>query len=336
MNPYEILGVDKNASDDEIKKAYKKAAKTHHPDVGGSKDKFQEISNAYEILSDPAKKQEYDTFGEVGGNRGGPSGGFDPFRDFMSHFGFSRNTRHKKVGSNIHVKVKVSLIDVLKGCDKKITFNRNVSCSSCSGTGGDGSEKCSKCKGEGFLVSATRTPLGVVQQQIQCDVCDGGYVVANKCKTCKGLGVCEHSETIDVHLPAGITNGNAMQIKNYGNEVKNGITGILIVVVDEEKDDNFKRVDNDLKYDLSISIADAVLGTSKIIKAPLGDLKINIPEGCESDKIFFIKDKGIPILGNDGAIYATGNLYIKINIEIPKKLSKEEKKIFESLKKLQK
>ena len=341
MNPYEVLGVEKDASPDDIKKAYRKLSKEHHPDMGGDEEKFKDVASAYDILSNPEKKQKYDMFGE-----GGPSfQGGDPFDIFSSIFG-GGNPLHKQSrrGSDIGTIVKVTLMEVLLGVNKNITYPRDIKCEPCKGLGGEDAVKCNACNGTGQTMRQMQTAFGVVQTSMPCNACNStGSIVKTPCKSCKGSGVSPKVENITVTIPAGVHNGMQFPMRGAGNMIRNGATGDLYIKIEEIPDTNFKRetftgphgdmITNNLVHDLWISISEAVLGTEKVVKAPLGDLRFNIEAGCDSGKVFKFAGKGIPVISQDGHGYGSGHLLVKVNVIIPKTVNKETKKIFEDLKK---
>jgi molecular chaperone DnaJ len=347
MNPYEILGVDKNANADEIKKAYRKLSKEHHPDKGGNEDKFKDVAAAYDILSDPQKKQNYDMFGDAKANGnpfagGGFSGaGFGGFDDFIQSFftGGGRRQQQQpqtKKGNNIAVHVQMNIIDIMKGADKKITFTKNDKCNSCSGKGGENVANCGTCNGSGQHINITQTPYGYMQQVTVCPTCAGdGKVVKNPCKECKGSGTNKKTETISVRVPAGTYHGQQLTMNGAGHHVRDGIPGDLVVIIDEIPDANFKReitpdgmMTNNIKHEMTISISDAVLGTTKTIKSPLEDITFNIEPGCPSGKLYKFDGKGFPVTGR-----GTGDMYVTVNVNIPTKVTPEAKALFEELRK---
>ena len=345
MNPYEILGVEKDATADVIKKAYRKLSKEHHPDVGGDSEKFKEIASAYDILSNSDKKQKYDTFGDAEASFGSNPFGGNPF-DFINQFfgGASSMGRQVRKGDDILVTVKMNLMEILLGANKQITYIRDSNCETCNGVGGDKSEKCTVCNGSGEVLKTVKTSFGIMHQQMPCSSCNSnGYIINNKCKTCKGKGVTAKNESLTVTIPAGVHNGMQFPKNGAGNVIKNGTPGNLFIKIEEIPDNNFKReihknvngdyYTNNLIHDLYISISDAVLGDEKIIKAPLGDLKIKIEPGCESGKVYKITGKGIPNPSQDNRGYGAGDMYIKVNVKIPKILTDETREIFENLKK---
>ena len=339
-NPYEILGVDKNATQEEIKKKYRALCKEHHPDKNGDQEKFKEIGAAYEILSDEQKRKNYDMFGDPNGQPnhfGGGFGGFDMRDAFSDFFGGGRQQRQEMRGSDINITLNVTLHEILFGADKKIAYNRNIHCVDCSGKGGTNTKTCTKCKGQGRIAKAVRTQMGIMQQIHECDACEGtGSVVENVCKTCHGSGCTKHKETIDIKIPAGVHNEVTLPVYNQGNFVKNGTAGHLIVKFNEIKDEFFTRSKNNLHHTIKISITEAVLGCKKTINSPLGELKLNIDNGCESGKTYSFNGKGTPILRENGSISGHGNLIVQVDVVIPKKISKEEKELFEQLETLSK
>ena len=338
MNPYEVLGVDKSASTEQIKKAYRKLSKEHHPDMAtGDSEKFKEIGSAYEILSDPEKKQQFDTFGDTK-NGGNPFAGGTPFgggfEDLFNHFfrGGGDHFQQKRKGANESTVVNITLAEAMTGCIRKITYNKNVACDTCSGIGGEEATKCATCNGAGHVISVHNTPYGVQQRAMKCSACNDGYIIKNPCNTCKGSGVSRKTETINVNIPAGSIDHMHITKQGFGNAVKGGDAGDLLIRVDITPHPEFDREGNDLVSNIWISISEAVLGTEKTIKTPLSTIKFKIEPGCNSGKIYNFNGKGVPNLGNDGRIYGNGNLYIKVNVTIPKATEKT-KHLFEELQK---
>jgi molecular chaperone DnaJ len=344
MNPYETLGVDRSASSEDIKKAYRTLSKEHHPDRGGNEEKFKDIASAYDILSDPQKKQNYDNFGDAKGNPN-PFGGFGGsnfggFDDFINMFTGGGRRQQQRKGNNIGVHVQMNLMDILKGASKKINFAKNVTCDSCSGKGGEESSVCVTCNGSGHYAQNVRSMGTIMQNIVVCPTCSGeGKIIKNPCQKCKGSGVTQQQETISVTIPAGVHHGQQLSMPGGGHQIKDGVPGDLIVIIEEIFDANFKReitpegmITNNLRHEIWISISDAVLGCSKIIKAPLGDLSFNIEAGCPSGKVFRFAGKGIPSIEGP----RVGDLYVNVNIKIPTKVTQEEKLLFEELRKFDK
>lgn len=336
MNPYEVLGVEKNSSPEEIKKAYRKLSKEHHPDKGGDENKFKDIAAAYDILSNPDKKQQYDMGGSNPFSGGNPFGGFDDILSqmFGGGFGGSNRSRQRK-GDDVVVSVQMSLNDIIFGADKSITYNKYVKCEPCNGRGGERVDKCTHCGGTGQTMRAMNTPFGMVQTSATCQNCNAtGYVIHNACSTCHGKGVSPKQVTVTVKMPVGVANGMSFSMPGNGHEVRDGITGDLIIRVQEIPDEKFKREGNDLRTEIWISISEAVLGCKKNIRTPQKtDLTFNIEPGCDSGKIYNFNGKGLPNMGQDGRIYGNGNMFVKVNVSIPKKVTDKTKQLFEELKK---
>lgn len=338
-NYYDILGVKKDASQEEIKKAYRKLALEHHPDKGGDENKFKEAAEAYETLSDSQKKQEYDMYGSSGGQRF-QSHGFnmeDIFSQFGDIFGNSFNQHYQrsqpKRGRDLRVQVQLTLEDVIFGTTKKIKYRRNDKCNTCSGKGGTDVRDCLACQGSGYRTISQQTPFGRIQQTAPCSNCNAtGKNVFNKCGSCHGEGVTSKEETVDIQIPAGIGNGMNLTMQGQGNFVRDGIAGDLHILVEEIPHDKFKRQGNDLYCEEFITISDAVLGTEIRIETPKDKFKLNVEPGTESGQIFSVSGKGIPNLSQNGRTYGSGDLHVKVSIKIPKNLDTQQKKIFEELK----
>ncbi|MDR1761130.1 MAG: molecular chaperone DnaJ [Bacteroidales bacterium] len=351
---YEILGVSKGASKDELKKAYRKLAVQYHPDKNpGDKEaeeKFKEAAEAYEVLSHDDKRRQYDQFGHAGMNGAGGSGfgGFSDINDIFEHFGDifgsgfgggfgrsrSRSGAAKPVrkGSNLRVKVTLSLKEIVQGIEKKIKVKKKVACNTCHGTGAASDsdvQTCSHCHGTGYIIQEVNSIFGRMQQQAPCNVCGGdGKVITKKCTTCYGEGVVDGEETISVKIPAGVAEGMQMNVPNKGNAARRGgINGDLLVLIAEEKHPELERDGNDLIYELEISIPDAVLGTTVEIPTVENSVKIKIEEGTQAGKILRLRGKGIPDVNGFGH----GDLLVHIQIFIPKNISKDDKKLFETL-----
>ena len=356
---YEILGVDKNATAPEIKKAYRKQAIKFHPDKNPNnkqaEESFKEAAEAYEILSNPDKKSRYDQFGHAGvsgaaGGGGGFSGGGMSMDDIFSHFGdvfggggfggggFSgfggggRSRRRVNKGSNLRVKVKLTLKEILEGVEKKIKVKKYVSCSTCSGSGAKDNDKstCSTCHGSGQVTQVSNTFLGQMQTRATCPTCGGeGKIIKNKCTSCHGEGIVKDDEVITLNIPAGVADGMQLSVSGKGNAARRGgVNGDLIVVIEEIPHEFLLRDDDDLIYNLHISIPEAILGTPVEIPTIEGKVKVKLEQGVQSGKILRLKGKGLPDING----YGKGDLLVKIDIWIPKNLTKDEIKIMEKLK----
>lgn len=339
MDLYQLLEVERGASEDEIKRNYKKMALKHHPDKNdGSKEseeKFKEISNAYQILSDPEKRSYYDRTGKVPGSNNGPTnndqfGGFD-INDIFSHFGDAFGGRQNQRNLDLRVKVQLSLEEVLMGCNKKIRYNRDIKCEPCDGNGGTDLTNCSACNGRGQQEVIQRTPFGSARQIIICQNCQGkGKKPKVICPTCSGKGSKSNTETINIDIPAGALSGMMMNQQGGGNYYQ-GHVGNLNILIDELPNRYFKRQDLNLHHEVYISVLDALLGTEYICKLPTGkEFKVKIPELTEPGKMLRLSGKGVPNVQAPGQI---GDIYIHVEYKMPSKLNLEEKKVLGDLRK---
>lgn len=351
---YEVLGVSKDASEQEIKKAYRKLAIKYHPDKNpddkAAEEKFKEAAEAYEVLSNSEKKAKYDRFGHAGmGGAGGFGGGGMNMEDIFSQFGdifgggaFSGfggfggggGSRGRRVnrGSNIRVKVKLSLKDIVNGVEKKIKVKKYISCHTCSGSGaegGSGFSTCDQCNGTGQVTRVTNTFLGQMQTASTCPKCGGdGKTITNKCNTCHGDGIVKDDETIELKIPAGVEDGMQLSVQGKGNMgARNGVPGDLIVLIEEEEHEELKRDGNNLLYDLYIPFPDAILGTEVTVPTVNGKAKIKIDPGTQGGKVLRLRNKGIPDVNG----YRTGDQLVNINVWTPQNLSSEEKKMVEKM-----
>ena len=345
---YEVLGIQKGASEDEIKKAYKKLARKYHPDMNpGDKEaeeKFKEVNEANEVLSDPEKKARYDQFGFAGvdpnygagaGGAGGFGGGFD-FGDlgdiFGSFFGGGfgggqrRNPNAPQRGESIRASVSVSFTDAAFGCEKSVTLERSEMCGTCKGNGcapGTTPEVCPDCHGTGMVQVRRQTPMGVFASNGPCRKCGGtGRLIHQPCPDCRGGGTVRKRKTIQVTIPAGIDHGQTISLRGQGNAGKNGgPAGDLLITVMVQPHDLFRRDGVDVFCEAPITFTQAVLGAELEIPTIDGKVKYSIPEGTQTGTVFRLKGKGIPVLNGRGR----GDQYVTVTIETPRNLNKEQK-----------
>lgn len=348
---YEVLGVSKTATADEIKKAYRKKAIQYHPDKNpGDKqaeEKFKEAAEAYEVLSDPQKRQRYDQFGFAGvGGAGGFSGGGMSMEDIFSHFGdvfgdfFGGNpfggggqSRRVRKGSDLRVKVRLTLEEIATGTEKKIKVKKLTTCNHCHGSGSeDGTtETCSTCHGSGRVVKTQRGIFGMMQVQEVCPTCQGeGTIVKNKCKECAGTGVKQGEEIITIPIPAGVSDGAQLNIQGKGNAApRGGVNGDLYVLIEEQPHAELVRQDSDLIYNLLLSVPTATLGGQIEVPTLQGKVKITIAPGTQPGKVLRLRGKGLPMIDMYGRHYGVGDYLVNIGVYIPEHLSKEEKEMME-------
>lgn len=348
---YEVLGVDKNASTDEIKKAYKKMAIKYHPDRNpGNKEaeeKFKEAAEAYDVLHDDQKRQQYDQFGFNGpagsGGFGGGFGGSMNMDDIFSMFGDIFGGRsggfggfggggqrrpQKQRGSDLRLKVRLSLSEISKGVNKKFKVRKDVPCSECHGSGaepGSGTDTCPTCHGSGVITHTTQSIFGMMQTQGVCPTCNGsGNVIKNKCKVCHGAGIVKGEEVVEINIPAGVGDGMVVNVPGKGNAApNNGINGDIQVYVEEEENDTFIRDDNNLIYNLLLDFPTAALGGEVEIPTIQGTkLRVKIEPGTQPGKTLRLRGKGLPTVQGYGR--GIGDLVVNISIYVPKTLSKDE------------
>ncbi|HOT89005.1 MAG TPA: molecular chaperone DnaJ [Bacteroidales bacterium] len=347
---YEVLGVQKNASEAELKKAYRQMAIKYHPDKNpgdkASEEKFKEAAEAYEVLSNPEKKQKYDQYGHAGlGNASGFGGGSMNMDDIFSHFGdifgdmfgggySSRGQRSRRVnkGSNLRVKVKLTLEEIANGVEKKIKVNKYINCSTCNGTGAKGGSSystCSTCHGTGHVTRVTNTFLGQMQTSSACPSCGGeGQIITDKCNTCFGNGIVKGEEIISLNIPAGVSEGMQLSVSGKGNAAaRGGINGDLIILTEEIEHPLLMRDNENLLYEHYISIPEAALGTNIEVPTINGKARVKIDPGTQSGKVLRLKGKGLPSLNS----YSRGDLLVNVNVWTPQVLSKEEKAIMEKI-----
>lgn len=351
---YEVLGVSKSASNDEIKKAYRQMALKYHPDKNpGDKEaeeKFKEAAEAYDVLCNPDKKARYDQYGHagVGGNGGFGGGGgfsmediFSQFGDiFGGHFNFGgfgfggggSQGRQVNRGTDIRIRVKLNLKEIAQGVEKKIRIPKKVACDACKGSGAKDNNSfatCTTCNGSGHVTRIANTILGQMQTTSPCPTCQGeGKIISTPCSKCKGEGTLQKEEEVSFKIPAGVSEGMQLNLSGKGNAARHGgINGDLLVVIEEEKNDELQRDENDLIYSLFISVSQAALGATVEIPTVDGKAKIKIEPGTQPGRMLRLKGKGLPSVNG----YGKGDLLVNVNVWIPKKLDKDEKKTLEKL-----
>lgn len=350
---YEVLGVAKNAADADIKKAYRQLAMKYHPDRNPNdkeaEDKFKEAAEAYEVLSDGEKRKRYDQFGHQGmGGNGGFSGGGMSMEDIFSHFGDvfgegspfegffggggGRGGRRVNRGTNLRIKVKMTLEEIANGVEKKIKVNKFVACGGCKGSGaqdGGSFSKCTTCNGSGQVHRVTNTFIGQMRTSSTCPMCSGeGQIIANKCKKCTGSGLERAEEVLSINIPAGVAEGMQLTVSGKGNAAeRGGVPGDLLIVIEEVAHESLVRDGQHLLYDLYVNFADAALGTSVEIPTLDGKAKVKLDAGTQAGKVLRLKGKGLPSINS----YGKGDILVNVNVWTPQNLSSEEKKLLEKL-----
>jgi molecular chaperone DnaJ len=342
-NLYEILELDKSATAEEIKSAYKKLAMKYHPDRNQgsleSEEKFKEIAGAYEILSDSQKKQNYDTFGSTD-PRQQASGGFnfnmdDIFSQFGDIFGSAFGQKRVRKGQDMRLKITLTLHEIMFGVDKKIKYIRPTKCKGCHGTGGSDTTVCRTCSGTGQRVMVQHTPFGRIQQTTTCGDCQGeGRKIKNICNDCSGEGTSITEEVVDIKIPPGALPGMQLNMPGYGAFIRDGQPGDLFIIIEEQPDQSLRRDGTNLIYDLRITISEAVLGATKEITTPRSSVVVTIEPGTPSEHHVLIRGKGLPNLSSNGNVNGWGDLIVRVIISIPKVLTTEQREIFEKLKNL--
>ncbi len=359
---YEVLGVSKTATADELKKAYRKLAIQYHPDRQQDKseaekkaaeEKFKEAAEAYGVLSDPDKRARYDQFGfaadQMGGggfSGGGMSmedilrmfegvggfGGFGGFADFFTGGASRGGGQRQRRGGDLRVRVKVTLADVARGCEKKLKIPRMVSCPDCKGTGaknGTALETCSNCHGSGVETTVRQTLLGRMQTQSACHVCGGsGKIIKERCPKCSGKGLLRKEDVVTVNIPAGVAEGMMLTMSGGGNEAPGGgVPGDLYIVIEEVRDAQLVRDGDDLIYNLMLDIPTAVFGGKVEVPTVDGHARVTITPGTQPGTVLRLRGKGLP----NAQRYGTGDLLINVMVYVPEKLSSDERKAFEAL-----
>lgn len=344
---YEVLGVDKNASDAEIKSAFRKLAKKYHPDVSKEPDaaeKFKEAQEAYAVLSDESKRRQYDQYGHAAFDQMNGGGGFDfsgfDFSDIFGdlfgeggfNFGFGgRNSNRATKGRDKLVRVNLTFEEAVFGCKKTVNLDVNENCSHCSGKGGTGETSCSRCHGSGTITAEQRTMFGTFMSRTTCPDCNGkGKTYKEKCSHCRGTGKIKTNKDLEVKIPAGVDTGNQLRMSGKGEAGTNGgPNGDIYLEFNVEKHEIYERDGNDIYLELPITMSEAALGCKKDVPTIHGSVRLTIKEGAETGDKYRLKGKGI----EDVHSYRTGDMYVIINVTTPKKLTRDQKKLFEQLSK---
>jgi len=354
---YEVLGVSKEASQPEIKKAYRKLVKKYHPDVNkesNAEEKFKEVQEAYEVLSDDSKRSAYDQYGQAGTAGFDPGSGFngfntggvpfdmgDIFGSFFGggsnagfDFGMGRDTGSRdNRGADIRYRVNLSFLEAMKGGEFDIRIRRDVSCEHCEGTGSETkkTKECPECKGKGKVRNVRSTILGQISVVSTCERCSGtGEIPEEKCKVCGGLGIKSEEKDMKIKIPAGAYDGMVLRFRGGGNTGRrNGLTGDLYIEVEVELSREFERRGSDIYSKEEIPVYTAVLGGEVGVNTIDGEVKLKIPQGTQPSTVFRIEGKGAPVLGREGK---RGDHYVKIWVKIPKRLSRKERKMWEEMK----
>lgn len=356
---YETLGVSKSASKDDIKKAFYKLAAQYHPDKKtGNEAKFKEVNEAYQVLSDDKKRKEYDTYGQTfsgaaggangfggfsgfGGFQGGDFGGVefdlndlgDIFGDMFGGFGGFGGAQRQKRGRDISIEVTIPFEEAIFGTDRSILLSKVGTCNTCAGSGAEKGSKlktCATCNGQGRVHETKRTIMGQIQTVKACEACHGsGKVPENKCHDCRGAGIHQKKEEIDVKVPAGISNGEMIRMTGRGEAVQGGSSGDLYIKVNVQPHKVWKRDGHDLTLTKSIKLTDALLGLTETMTGLDGDVTLSVPAGVSPNEIIRIKGRGVPHVNNKAQ---RGDILIKLDIQMPKKLSKNAMKLIEELK----
>lgn len=348
---YEVLGVGKNATNDELKKAYRKLAKQYHPDVNtddkdGAAEKFKEASEAYSVLSDEQKRKKYDTYGHAAFDQSAGGGGFGGFEDFMggfgdifdSFFGGGRSSARRNGpvrGSDLRMELRITFEEAAFGVKKEVRLNKDETCEACGGTGarkGTSPQTCSACGGAGQIRQQRNTAFGSFVNVVDCPECGGrGSIIKEPCTECGGRGILTKLKTISVDIPAGIDNGQILTMRGVGAAgQRGGPPGDLQIYIYVQSHKLFTREGYDLYINIPVTIVDATLGAELMVPTLDGKAKLKMGEGTQPGTVFRLKDKGITHLHSS----RKGSLYVKVNVEVPKKLNEKQKALLREFEKL--
>ena len=335
---YNVLGVERGASEDDIKKAYRKMAMKYHPDKNpgdeSAEAKFKEVAEAYDVLSDEGKKSNYDRFGTTDGKSQNPFGqGFnmdDIFSQFGDIFG-SRGNPHQRrqaKGGDLRIKVSLTIQEIITGCTKKMKYKRQDTCKPCSGKGGSDVRDCIPCGGSGRRIVAQNTPFGQMRTETGCPDCNmTGKIVHNKCNSCNGDGTTLMEQEVDIEIPKGVSNGIQLTMHGFGNSIRDGVNGDLQIVIDEIRNNTFKREGGNLIVDKEISVLDAIMGANLKVNTPHGEMVVTIQPGTQPGTITRMHGKGVSDIQ-----YGLGDLIINLKVKVPTNVTMDERYVLEKLK----
>jgi molecular chaperone DnaJ len=336
---YNVLGVDRGASEDDIKKAYRKMAMKYHPDKNpgdeSAEAKFKEVAEAYDVLSDEGKKSNYDRFGTTDGKSQNPFGGQgfnmdDIFSQFGDIFG-SRGNPHQRrqaKGGDLRIKVSLTIQEIITGCTKKMKYKRQDTCKPCSGKGGSDVRDCIPCGGSGRRIVAQNTPFGQMRTETGCPDCNmTGKIVHNKCNSCNGDGTTLMEQEVDIEIPKGVSNGIQLTMHGFGNSIRDGINGDLQIVIDEIRNNTFKREGGNLIVDKEISVLDAIMGANVKVTTPHGEMVVTIQPGTQPGTVTRMHGKGVADIQ-----YGLGDLIINLKVKVPTNVTMDERYVLEKLK----
>ena len=335
---YNVLGVERGASEDDIKKAYRKMAMKYHPDKNpgdeSAEAKFKEVAEAYDVLSDEGKKSNYDRFGTTDGKSQNPFGqGFnmdDIFSQFGDIFG-SRGNPHQRrqaKGGDLRIKVSLTIQEIITGCTKKMKYKRQDTCKPCSGKGGSDVRDCIPCGGSGRRIVAQNTPFGQMRTETGCPDCNmTGKIVHNKCNSCNGDGTTLMEQEVDIEIPKGVSNGIQLTMHGFGNSIRDGVNGDLQIVIDEIRNNTFKREGGNLIVDKEISVLDAIMGANVKVNTPHGEMVVTIQPGTQPGTITRMHGKGVSDIQ-----YGLGDLIINLKVKVPTNVTMDERYVLEKLK----
>ena len=335
---YEVLGVSESASQEEIKKAYRKKAKKYHPDSNkdtADEEKFKKINKAYDVLSDEEKKKKYDRFGKEGvqgsshrGQRRASANFQDIFEQIFGGGGMGDRGRREAQGENLKVQTTISLEEAYKGVEKTFKVTRKSECSSCNGSGAENgnTSTCSNCDGRGKVEQVRRTPLGRARQVTECPECDGtGDIPEEMCSECNGSGITEDDEEITVDIPKGVKDSQRLRVNGKGHTARNGNSGDLYIFVTVEPHESLERKDSDLYTTVKIGVGDAALGTKVEVPHPESEIEVDIPSGTQPGQVMRVSGKGMP------SGWGSGDLYVKVDVDIPQNLTEEQEEVMNEL-----